>query len=497
MSESTFAQIFFIYGLAFFSMGLAILLELSRATDERLRRALRPLAAFGLIHGSHEWFEMFIGLDLLPFQAGILPIWEALRVGVLAFSFLSLAAFGSLLFATDERRLRVSYLVPLLMVLVWGSGLLVINYGFEMQDLICCVADVWTRYALGIPAGIIACAGLISQQRQFRLAGMARFGRDSLWAAAAFAWYGIIGQLFTSPSPLPPSTVINNDLFTSVFGFPVQLLRAVAAAVTAIFVIRFLRSFEMETRQQIAELQTERLRDAERRQELRGELLRRVVAAQEAERRRIARELHDETGQALTALAMGLRGVASALPIENGKAVENLHHLEQMSSQALDELQRLIEGLRPSHLDDLGLPAALRWYAGEIEDRGLIETHIELQGEEREITSEAKTVLFRVAQEALTNVVKHASASQAILTLEYQEEGVRLQVRDDGIGFELHAMDDTRPRWGLLGIQERVSLLGGTFNIYSKPDVGTTVNVTIPYRGEGMGEHGDSPTIGG
>ena len=121
------------------------------------------------------------------------------------------------------------------------------------------------------------------------------------------------------------------------FGFPVQMLRAMAALVVTIFVMRFMRSFEVETRRRIDELQEARLQEAERREALKGEMLRQVVAAQEAERQRIARELHDETGQSLTALGLGLRGVSSNLRQNVDKAAHNLRQLEGMAAQALDE----------------------------------------------------------------------------------------------------------------------------------------------------------------
>ncbi|MEK7311580.1 MAG: hypothetical protein AAB382_06395, partial [Chloroflexota bacterium] len=296
MDTTYFALIFFFYGLAFFSMGLVVTLEGGRASDVRLRHALRPLAAFGLIHGAHEWLEMFDRLRILP---GDPLAWQAIRLAILAFSFLSLAAFGGSLLAPNEYYRRLSLLIPLGQAAVWGIGIFIMRGVFSADEM-WKVADVWSRYVLAVPAALLACSGLVAQQRVFRQAGLTRFGQDSLWAAVAFAWYGLIGQTFTQVSLLPPSTFFNQDLFFRLFGFPVQLLRAASAVVSAIFVIRFLRSFEVEAQRQIAELQAARLEVAHRREELRGELLRRVVVAQEAERQRIARELHDATGQALT-----------------------------------------------------------------------------------------------------------------------------------------------------------------------------------------------------
>ena len=271
MSRSLFAIIYFLYGLSFFSMGLVIILEGGRGSDKRLRHALRPLAAFGLIHGTHEWLEMFEILGLLPAQEVAGPLWEGIRLAMLAFSFLSLTAFGASLLSPNDKIRRLSLLGPLAQAAIWIFGLLIMRDAYLLERDLLNVADVWSRYVLGIPAAVVASVGLIAQQRAFRRVGMIQFGRDSLWAAVAFAWYGLLGQAFTRTSPLPPSTFLNQELFLQMFGFPVQVMRATAALVAAIFVIRFLRAFEVETQRQIAQLQAARLDEAERREALRAQ----------------------------------------------------------------------------------------------------------------------------------------------------------------------------------------------------------------------------------
>jgi len=305
-----------------------------------------------------------------------------------------------------------------------------------------------------------------------------------LWAAVAFGWYGLIGQLFSQATPLPPSNVINQALFMNLFGFPVQLFRAAMAVLASFFVIRFLRAFQVEIEHQIANLQEARLKEAEQREATRGGLFRRVVTAQESERQRIARELHDETGQALTAIGMGLRGLTTR--VENGdknRANQTLRQLQELTAHSLNELQRLIGDLRPSHLDDLGLPAALRWYAHDIQERAQIYVRVEINGKERPVSSAVKTALFRIAQEALTNVVKHANARNASINLSYGPNAVRVQVTDDGRGFDTRSMTSSeRISWGLTGMQERATLLGGKFALSSRSGEGTKIEVSIPYQ---------------
>ncbi|MEJ2412915.1 MAG: sensor histidine kinase [Anaerolineales bacterium] len=303
-----------------------------------------------------------------------------------------------------------------------------------------------------------------------------------MWAAISFIWYGILGQIFVHESSLALSQVVNQELFQRVFQFPVQLLRAAAALAISIFVTRFLRSFEVERQNQLDMLQESRLKEAQRRETMRGELLRKVVDAQEAERKRIARELHDATGQALTALGMGIRGISSKLPEEAGEEIENLKNLESLAVKSLDELRIFISDLRPSHLDELGLRSALRWYVGDILQRVDFDISLEVPHESANLPPSISTALFRVAQEAVTNIIKHAQAKNVWIRLGYRKNGdVRLEVEDDGIGFNPNQIQMmSGPTWGLMGMQERTILCGGEFSLLTAPGEGTLVQVTIP-----------------
>jgi signal transduction histidine kinase len=487
LSHTNLGFVYFIYGLAFFCMGLAITLEHARGSDVRLRLALRPLAAFGFIHGLHEWVEMGQHWAALPNTGVNGLLWTGFNLALLAFSFLSLGGFGFSLLTPNLRLRRLSLLAPLLLAAIWGFGLLSMLEDYTVLQGLWHIADVWTRYTLGIPASLAASIGLVAQQRAFRLAGMERFGRDSLFASLAFAWYGLVGQVFTVQSRLFPSTHVNQDLFLHWLGFPVQLMRAALAVIITIFVIRFMRAFDAEIERQIRELQQAQLDEARQRDALRSEQLKRIVAAQEAERQRIARELHDDTGQSLTAIGLGLRGVANALRADPRTAEKNLRRLQSLAGQSLEELQRMIRNLRPSHLDDLGLPAALRWYGGEAAAAGGLEFHFDMQGEERPLPEPLKVALFRIAQEALTNVLKHARARNAWLHLSFLPDQVEISLRDDGRGFDPAARNGgSKASWGLLGMRERAALLGGEFRLASAPGQGTSVAVTIPCPGQDL-----------
>lgn len=478
MNITPFVVIYFFYGLAFFSMGLLVAMEGGRSTDVRLRMALRPLAGFGLVHAAHEWLEMFrIMGHFNDFFDGIYPL---IALTVLAFSFLSLAAFGAYLVLGSESTWRVSLIIPLGLEAVWVYGLLMFKSRYPIEDIYA-VADVWTRYSLAIPAGLLAAAGLIVQQRAFRRAGLVSFGRDSLWASVAFVWYSLIGQLFTAPSALPPSTYLNSELFENIFGISIQLLRAVTAMFASLFVIRFLRAFQVESDSKIAELQAAQLHESQQRERLRAELFRRIVGAQESERQRIARDLHDETGQSLTAIGMGLRGLANET--DSKKRLSTLTQLQSLTSDSIRELQRIISDLRPAHLDDLGLSATLRWYASRIQELTSINVRVDIEGDEPTLDDAVKITIFRIVQEALNNVIKHAQATNVNVKLHYLEKEVRIHVFDNGVGFDMKEVQSRigRVSLGLAGMEERAALLGGGVTISSRSGYGTEVEAVVPF----------------
>jgi signal transduction histidine kinase len=214
------------------------------------------------------------------------------------------------------------------------------------------------------------------------------------------------------------------------------------------------------------------------REEARGQLLRKVITAQEDERKRVARELHDETSQDLAVLLMRIEAAAEA--IRAGRA-PSLEDVKALAARTLDEVHRLILDLRPSVLDDLGLVSAIRWYAERtLSGRG---TAVRCEfGEVPRLPPEQETALFRLCQETITNVARHAQATQVLIEVGEEAGEIHVSVEDDGRGFDVEAASrrEGRRPWGLLGIRERAELMGGRAEIVSSPGGGTRVQVIIP-----------------
>jgi len=207
-----------------------------------------------------------------------------------------------------------------------------------------------------------------------------------------------------------------------------------------------------------------------------------VLTAQEEERKRIARELHDQTGQALTSLLVQLRMVERAAKQEDVK--RQLSELRQLALQTLDDVRRLALELRPAVLDDLGLVAALQWYTKEYSGKLPIKVDFRAIGFGERLPSEIEVVFYRVVQEALTNIAKHSQATRASILLEHRGRSVMAVVEDNGKGFDVEKVMGSRERGlGLFGMQERIALVGGTFTLDSRPGGGTRVVLEAPLDG--------------
>lgn len=226
-----------------------------------------------------------------------------------------------------------------------------------------------------------------------------------------------------------------------------------------------------------AELGQQRAADAER--ELRR-LSQQLVKAQEDERRALSRELHDQVGQQITALRVEIANLGRIAPEEKDTFAAHLREAKGLAEQTMKTVRDLAMGLRPSILDDFGLGPAIEWQAREFSRRTGVPAHVNIEGSLNGLTDTDRTSLFRIVQEALTNITKHASASEIRIALTAGEQGVMLRVEDNGKGMD---PQDARGRGlGLVGIEERAREMGAAFSLHSQPGQGTAVQVSIPRR---------------
>src|SRR6478752_10125273 len=199
-----------------------------------------------------------------------------------------------------------------------------------------------------------------------------------------------------------------------------------------------------------------------------------ALAAQEEERARVARDLHDEVNQSLTALLLRLEAARVKAPVE---LAHELAETKALANQAMEELLMLARQLRPTALDDLGLKAALAGHVSELGRRGSIGASFDSQGDFSGLPPDVQLVVYRVAQEALSNAAQHSGAEHVRVRLVREGDRVELTVGDDGSGF---TFDQAARGLGIAGMRERALLVGGDVQVESRPDVGTRVSLTVP-----------------
>jgi len=310
---------------------------------------------------------------------------------------------------------------------------------------------------------------------------IAAFRRRSLWiapiltgVALLLAW-GIVQSVQRPVRTLTAAAerIASGDLSRSIPGGDDEIGRLGAA----------LERMRVQLQQWISAADAANASLERRVQERTGQLSRalgRIISAHEDERRRVARELHDETSQLAAAMSMELHAIATS------PSTAQIDSLKRLAARMLDGLHRVIVNLRPSVLDDLGLAAAIEWLAEHVVRRADIAARCEL-GDLQECRSDPaiEIALFRIAQEVLTNVVRHAGASAVLIQGGLSPSGIWLEIEDDGRGFVPGSVTtdaETLRGVGLLGMRERVELIGGTLDIDSAPGAGTRIRVEAPAR---------------
>lgn len=207
------------------------------------------------------------------------------------------------------------------------------------------------------------------------------------------------------------------------------------------------------------------------------ELSARLIAVQESDRKSLSRELHDEIGQSLSALLLGIGNVAAILsPDSDGEARAQLYELRGLAERTVAAVRDMSLLLRPSMLDDLGLIAAVQWQAREISRTTSVSVQVDAESVPEDLPDEHRTCIYRIVQEALRNVVRHARAKNVRIRLEQSGDNLALTIQDDGEGF----VPDREKGLGLLGMEERVTHLQGSFHIESSPRGGTSIRVELP-----------------
>ncbi|MEN8171680.1 MAG: sensor histidine kinase [Chloroflexota bacterium] len=477
--------VFFIYGLAFFSMGLAMALEYGRSSLLVETRLLLPLAVFGILHGLHEWSDIILmQAQLYDFNIPVMAPW--LRMSLLVISFTSLVAYGVQVLSPPRQLAGADLFVGAGLLLVYAILLIITkNTPWANPASWDKGADIFARYTLAVPGGILTGLALRRQAIQLQSPDHPVLVKRLHWAGLGFVLYGVT-QFFVSPAVFFPANIFNTDNFSAATGLPIQVVRAVLAVLIMINLIHATQITEKARQNQLSAAQNERLAALQRvqdelvkREAMRQELLKHIVIAQEEERGRISRELHDETAQTLSAFGLTLAALGQGVKNrpELTQLIDQLHTLNTQMSRGI---YRLVHDLRPAQLDDLGLIPAIQHLIDEGQRQSGLKVSLEINGTRQRMDPLVETVFFRVVQEALTNVKRHADSKHAKVQFKFDPAKVELQVSDQGKGFDHSLLKEDRERLGLAGMEERTASVGGDFSIESAPNSGTMIKVIIP-----------------
>jgi signal transduction histidine kinase len=206
-----------------------------------------------------------------------------------------------------------------------------------------------------------------------------------------------------------------------------------------------------------------------------------LQSVREEESTRVARKIHDELGQSLTALQMDMSWLTSRLPANNESIRKKTRSMSNLVDSTIESVHNITTELRPSLLDDLGLPAAIEWQAADFQKRSGIRCQAHINCSDGVIDKDLSTTIFRIFQETLTNITRHAKATQCKVSLTENETELSLEVTDNGIGITQWQVDDHRS-FGMIGMRERAHLWGGTVHVRNAKPSGTAVRVLIPLK---------------
>lgn len=455
----------FVYGEAFFVLGLAIALQSRKHSQLVLARRLWLLASFGFIHGVYEWGAVFIPIQQTYLPASAISILKVLQLVIEAASFLALLQFGVELIAFGYKRLRWLSTVPALVFLGWALVIFIAETQIHVTlDDVLVLGDILARYSMGVTGTLAAAWGLWWQAEQVREMDLPRIANYFRVAAYAFIAYAVTTAIVPQADFFPAS-VLNYTSVLNTIGVPVPVFRAILGAAMAYLIIRGSEIFDIETDRLLEEVAQAR--------------------AVTVDRERIGRELHDSIIQSLYAAGLMLEDASLTIDEDTAQAKERIREVISALNRAIRDIRRYILDLRGEislgNLSD-GLNELVRTFRIDT----LIDAALQVKGDIRTaLTREEASHVLTIAREALTNVSKHAQATRVDLTLDYRSDEIELDIADNGVGMTKGGNGrgaGAGEHQGLRNMQERARIIGATLTVESEPGKGTCVRLLIPLR---------------
>jgi signal transduction histidine kinase len=454
--EQNATLVLFVYGQVFFVLGLAIALQSRRHSRLQLARSLSWLAAFGIVHGLHEWGGIFIPIQAAYVQPPFLALLQVLHVVLLALSFGFLFQFGVELLRDRWPRLLA---LPLILTVLWSFWFILPGLGLN-TDFVRWhhQASIWGRYLLGFPAGLAAAYGLRYQaEQQIKPLGLSRIYQTLGVAGLALAAYSIAGGLIIPPANFFPANWLNEATLVNWLGVPAPVFRSLTGLVMTIAIIRALEVFDLEVDQLIEQMQ--------RAQSL------------TAERERIGRELHDGAIQHVYTAGLIIEAARTKVAEDPGATSRRLERAVTVLNGAIASLRAYMSELQANPT----VPSLIEGLRQQADDPALatlmvidLEVHLP---ETSSLTPVQINHILSIVAEALSNAARHAQARHVWLKAVQRNSHLELSIRDDGRGFPADKPNDG---YGLRNMQDRARLLGGRLTVISPPGGGTQIQLVAP-----------------
>ncbi len=445
--------VLFIYGLTFFVMGLAVFLQSRRHSRLRLARDLYWLAAFGLLHGIHEWGEMFIPIQTSYMSKTVIDLLHTVQIVLLAASFVCLLMFGAV---TLERVYPWLKTVVIVISVIWGISFGLVFYIMPTVGSWHSLSNVWARYLLALPGSLLAAWGLWYQAQTciLPLNNTEHIYRTLRITGGALVFYAIFAGLIVPPAQFFPANTLNYALLENTVGVPVQVFRTLLGLILAITIIRALEIFEIEVDRLIEQMEIEHI--------------------QAAEREHIGQEIHDGAIQGVYSASLILESMESFVEAESELA-KRLHQAKSVLNAVNMDLRSYMVSLRTESPSDPLIPV-LQNLITNPRFLGLLSIDLEYDFEPTLKPMQVHHVLA-IVQESLSNTLRHARAHRATIAIKRAESSTCLCIEDDGRGF---TSQTAQIGYGLRSMRDRARLLGGNLNIDSTPGKGTKVILMLP-----------------
>lgn len=472
--ESTLMVMYFVYGLSFFTMGTAIAFQYRSSSSFRLAKSLRLLAAFGLLHGLSEWGNVFIPVAAPNFDLD--SIWKAIALQRLlqSVSLFFLFLFGIKLIFDSRNKSFWLFCLPTTAFASW-----LIQFAFfipllRTNDLAywLLISENWARFLLALPGGIFTAYALALQIPEAKKINDNSVFRNLCIATGSFFLFSLFSGIVVPEQTGWLSRIVNVQTFRDYVGLPIEVFRTATALLATRSITRVLAIFDLEKQRQIAES--------------------RRLEAVFRERERFARDLHDDVIQSIYGIGLELQSALPLIADDRDKAAQRVNSSVERLNKVIKDLRAYIQGLEtPVGTNDLS--TLLVDTVDQFRQQSGLKIELKLQldtpipGESLPRVDGLQRQVRQIISEALSNVVRHAGASKALVQVGIDGNSLVIMVKDDGQGISSYngtGEGQDRKHLGLQNMRTRAGLMGGTLELFSEKGRGTALVINVPLHHE-------------